>query len=203
MDEFLNPKSMLTPGACGGVVMMITSALYVGFGFPQMLTALIFSFLVGTIIFTVASQKLWQTIVLYIINSLIIFATATGMNGIGKKTNIASLLEPSAVYADPISGNVPADSKINPGATSQVKVLEEKIKVLEEKIEQVEKEKQDLQKKLQEKPQLEDASSIILSNEQSIPKQVENSNSNRKFFDQWSWNPKKGTTPDGVEIFKH
>jgi hypothetical protein len=28
-DEFLNPKSMLTPGVAGGIVMMITNSLLV------------------------------------------------------------------------------------------------------------------------------------------------------------------------------
>jgi hypothetical protein len=83
-DGFLNPKSMLTPGACGAFVMLATNGLAVAFNIQnnggRSLIGLALSFLVGTVVFASQVANLWQKIVFYIVNSLIIFSMGTGVN---------------------------------------------------------------------------------------------------------------------------
>ena len=77
-NEFLNPKSMLTPGIAGGIVMLISQALSNAFQSPLAITAIVLSFLVGLLVFIATSIPVWQRIVFYLLNSLIIFSVAVG-----------------------------------------------------------------------------------------------------------------------------
>lgn len=82
-NEFLNPKSMLTPGACGAIVMGITNTLATNLnmhGNSRMLLCLGLSFLMGTLVFAAGIKQLWQKIVFYVFNSLIIFTMGAGVN---------------------------------------------------------------------------------------------------------------------------
>jgi hypothetical protein len=105
MQDFLNPKSMVTPGVSGAVIMAIASALWVNFELPQKWTALLLSFLVCSFIFSslvgaalAGMPPLWR-LVLYVFNSLIVFAIATG-------TNVG--LNAAAKRADKVVGSVAA-----------------------------------------------------------------------------------------------
>ena len=51
-NEFLNPKSMVTPGIAGAMTMMITNTLHQQFGAPVNWTGLTISFVIGLIVFT-------------------------------------------------------------------------------------------------------------------------------------------------------
>ena len=83
VKEFLNAKSMLTPGVAGLVAMLITNALHAQFGMPGRWIALALSFLIGSLVFGDTATRLLQRIVLYVINSLIIFSIAVGTNAAG------------------------------------------------------------------------------------------------------------------------
>lgn len=84
LDEFLNPKSMLTPGVAGAVTMLITNTLTVQFGLVPNVTGLVLSFLLGSVVFLSQSDVRWPGRVLYyILNSLIIFSVAMGTNQAG------------------------------------------------------------------------------------------------------------------------
>jgi hypothetical protein len=85
--EFFNPKSMLTPGLCGGVTMLITNALAAQFGAPPNYTGLIVSCLFGLIVFAATATVLWLRFVFWVLNSLIIFSIALGSNQIGVQTS--------------------------------------------------------------------------------------------------------------------
>jgi hypothetical protein len=80
VKEFLNAKSMLTPGVAGLIAMLITNALQTQFGIPGKWVALVLSFLIGSLVFADTATRLLQRIVLYVINSLIIFSIAVGAN---------------------------------------------------------------------------------------------------------------------------
>jgi hypothetical protein len=82
-DEFLNPKSMLTPGVAGGVVMLVTNTLAAQFSFARNWTGLAMSFLVGLVVLLHDVKPLWLRLGLYILNSLVIFAVAAGANQAG------------------------------------------------------------------------------------------------------------------------
>jgi hypothetical protein len=83
VKEFLNAKSMLTPGVAGLVAMLITNALQMQFGAPTRWVALVLSFLIGSLVFADTATRLLQRVVLYVINSLIIFSIAVGANTTG------------------------------------------------------------------------------------------------------------------------
>lgn len=85
VDEFLQPKAMLTPGIAGGVTMLIANALWVAFSLPPRWTSLVLSFVVGLLVFVAKGGGVpaWQRAVYYLLNSLIIFSVSIGTNYVG------------------------------------------------------------------------------------------------------------------------
>lgn len=84
MEDFVNSKSMLTPGVAGALALMITGTLASQFELPGNWTGLITSFILGTSVW--ADKKLtpgFMKVLFYIINSLIIFSVAMGLNTAG------------------------------------------------------------------------------------------------------------------------
>lgn len=85
MNQFLNPKSMSTPGVAGALMMLIANTLCINFPeFPFRYVALILSFLIGAVVFTASTMKIWERGIYWIVNSLIIFSMGVG------STNIAA-----------------------------------------------------------------------------------------------------------------
>src|SRR5260221_12086664 len=83
MNEFLNPKSMVTPGVAGSVVMFLSNA--VCFQFPEIAprwAALGLSFLLALCVMVAAKQKLLPGAGFLVVNSLIIFSGAVGSAGV-------------------------------------------------------------------------------------------------------------------------
>lgn len=112
-DEFLNPKSMLTPGIAGSIVMLITQALSNSFEWPLAMTAIILSFLVGLLVFIAVSIPLWQRIVFYLLNSLIIFSVAVGTSAGGSKGDTGALHSAKGALAEAGAQIKTLDAKIN------------------------------------------------------------------------------------------
>jgi uncharacterized membrane protein YkvI len=83
-SEFLNSKSMLTPGVAGAMVMLIANSLGQQFDLPLRWTALVLAFVMGTIVFADKTALAWQRAILYLLNSLLIFSIAVGSNTLGK-----------------------------------------------------------------------------------------------------------------------
>jgi len=83
IDEFLNPKSMLTPGAAGSLTMLIANTLWFTFSLPQRYSALAVSFLFALIVLAAHNLSLLQRLAFYVLNALIIFAVAIGTNAAG------------------------------------------------------------------------------------------------------------------------
>jgi len=87
IEDFLSPKSMPTPALAGAIVAVITAALFRGFGLSVAICSIILSFSVGLIVFqsrefkSNSVSKLAKAIY-YAINSLIIFAMATGTTSV-------------------------------------------------------------------------------------------------------------------------
>ncbi len=106
MTDFLNPKSMVTPGMAGALVMFLSNAIC--FQFPEMAprwTALLLSFVLGGIVIAAAKLRYLPAAGFWLINSLIIFAVAAGSAGVAAKTTgqitanataVAHFLIPSA-----------------------------------------------------------------------------------------------------------
>ncbi len=83
MDSFIDAKSMLTPGVAGTVVMLVTNALANTFSLPGKWVALVLSFVCGLLVFGDRKLTIGPRIAFNVLNSLIVFATAVGANGIG------------------------------------------------------------------------------------------------------------------------
>jgi len=83
LSDFINPNSMITPGAAGAFTMVITNTLCSQFAMlPGNWTALVVSFLFGALTFFYVAHLLIR-LVYFVINSLIIFVMAHGSNAIG------------------------------------------------------------------------------------------------------------------------
>jgi len=83
MDEFLRSKPMLTPGMAGGATTMITGTLVSQFGLPGDTTGLVVSFVLGLLVWADKTVPFLQRMLYYIINSIIIYAVAVGLNQAG------------------------------------------------------------------------------------------------------------------------
>jgi hypothetical protein len=84
-DDFLNPRSMLTPGIAGSMVMVITNTLWVEFMVPQKWTALVLSFLLIIPILLKFAASWFENIVYFVFNGLIVFSLAVNTNFAGRK----------------------------------------------------------------------------------------------------------------------
>ena len=81
MDEFLNSKSMITPGVAGGVVTLVAATLSSQFGWPAKWVAIVASLLIALLIFFAdqAGRVIARVLVL-VLNTVIIFSVAVGAN---------------------------------------------------------------------------------------------------------------------------
>lgn len=85
VHEFFNPKSMLTPGIAGCMIMLITNALWVQFMLPPKWVALVLSFFFVLSIIVKFRASFFEKIFYFIFNGLIIFSLAVGTNIAGLK----------------------------------------------------------------------------------------------------------------------
>ncbi len=96
-EDFLNPKSMLTPAGASAVVVLISGALFSAFALSIPIVSIILSFMIGYIVFYSADYRRGSIpapvkAIIYILNSLIIFAVATGAH-----SSLAAEAEPPVV----------------------------------------------------------------------------------------------------------
>lgn len=84
-NDFLNPRSMLTPGVAGGMVMLIANTLWVEFTIPQKWTALILSFLLIIPILMRFAATVIENIIYFTFNGLIVFSLSINANFAGGK----------------------------------------------------------------------------------------------------------------------
>ena len=134
MNEFLNPKSMLTPGVAGGLVMIITNSLTSQFDIAANVTALIISFTLGLVLFISMPGKIFERLVLYVLNSLVVFSVATGTNNIGitiQNNEEHAWISPSAFISEAFAQ--PAQPSYD-DLVEQVKKLEQENRSLREEL---------------------------------------------------------------------
>jgi len=102
MQEFLNPKAMLTPGIAGTFMMFLANGLIVPF--PEMsprFIALGMSFLIGGVVFY--SQRLqrapvYQKAMYWVLNSLVIFVVGFGTAHIAADATDTAKSAPGAFF---------------------------------------------------------------------------------------------------------
>lgn len=100
MQEFLNPKSMLTPGVAGATMMFLVNGLCVPF--PEVeprYAALVLSFVIGTV--ALGSNKLgyFERGAFWVLNSLVIFAVGFGTAKLGNEAATSSAAPRAALTA--------------------------------------------------------------------------------------------------------
>jgi uncharacterized membrane protein len=82
MNDFLNPKSMLTPGVAGSLMMFLVNGLASQFPeLPARYLALFLSFLLGSIVWFAEVEgraRMVQKAVYWVLNSLLIFVIGFG-----------------------------------------------------------------------------------------------------------------------------
>ena len=113
MNEFLNPKSMTTPGIAGSMVMFVANSIC--FQFPEIefrWTVIALSFLAGAIVFSAKELHFSHKAIFWVLNSLIIFSVGVGTS------NIAAKVQNSTPENHSISNNVFLDLLI-PSANAQ------------------------------------------------------------------------------------
>ena len=86
MQDFINPKSMLTPGVAGSLMMFLVNGIV--YQFPELsprYLALSLSFLLGSIVWVSRSSKdsaVLEKLIFWILNSLVIFVVGFGATNI-------------------------------------------------------------------------------------------------------------------------
>lgn len=84
LDEFLNPKSILTPGLAGGLTMLISSTLWVQFGWEMKWTALAISLAISFLVVRgMKNVPLLERIIYCSLNTFIIFSMGLGVHSLG------------------------------------------------------------------------------------------------------------------------
>ena len=100
-NEFINPKSMMTPGGAGALLMFIVNGLC--FSFPTLdpkVVALVLSFIIGTIVFKAVALRIFERCAYWVVNSLIIFVMGMG------SANIASQVSYISAESEPTNRGV-------------------------------------------------------------------------------------------------
>ena len=84
LDEFLNPKSILTPGLAGGLTMLISSTLWVQFGWEVKWTAIAISLAISFLVVRgMKNVPLLERIIYCSLNTFIIFSMGLGVHSLG------------------------------------------------------------------------------------------------------------------------
>jgi len=133
MNDFLNPKSMLTPGVAGSLMMFLVNGI--GFQFPELpmrYTALVLSFLIGSVVWfseIKGRAPMVQKGVYWILNSLVIFVVGFGTANLAADASTETtfnlpprsleLLAPASAYADQSNPATDGGSAVLPQAQQQ------------------------------------------------------------------------------------
>ena len=81
MEQFLNSKSMITPGVAGGVVTLVAATLSSQFGLPAKWIALTTSVLLALLIFfSDQAGRLIVRLIILLLNTIIILSVSVGAN---------------------------------------------------------------------------------------------------------------------------
>jgi hypothetical protein len=114
MNEFLNPKCMLTPGVAGSLMMFLVNGI--GVQFPELpirYLALFLSFLIGSIVWfsdVRGRAPMAQKGIYWVLNSLVIFVVGFGTANLAADASSGpppatphalQLLSPRSAYAEP------------------------------------------------------------------------------------------------------
>jgi hypothetical protein len=100
MEEFLNPKSMITPGIAGGVMMFLVNGVTGAFPeMPPRYLALALAFVIGAfVVMRATGIKRLERALYWVVTSLVIFVVGFGTNHLGQ-----AAMEAATGGAGPVS----------------------------------------------------------------------------------------------------
>jgi hypothetical protein len=103
LDQFLQPQSMITPGVLGALAMVGTNALAGTFDLPPGSTYFRIISITISCLFGFAalikSTSIFEKILYYVLNTIVIFSVAAGSNTVGQHLQTASLSLSLSAYA--------------------------------------------------------------------------------------------------------
>jgi len=100
VEEFLNPRSMVTPGVAGGLTMIIANSITYHFHIKLAFVGLFVSCLFSLIAIYSAKMDIFQRLVFFVLNSLVIFAMALGSNAAGINILSEKQKPPAGVFKE-------------------------------------------------------------------------------------------------------
>jgi hypothetical protein len=197
MNDFLNPKSMMTPGIAGALVMFLSNAICLQF--PEVAprwAGLVLSFLLGGVVVTTAALKPVQKMAFGFINSLVIFAVAFGSAGVASRVATPATSTAAAalniLIAPADAQNASASSSATAGTTAaRIAALQAQLAAAQVRIQSQQAQLEDAQKALAvEGPQSPSAASAVKAVEAQQParspvKPATSAPPERRFFKQW------------------
>lgn len=122
MKEFLNPKSMLTPGIAGTTMMFIVNGVCAAFPeiSPRYL-AIFLSFMLASCVLKTVGMSIMQRGFYWVMNSLVIFVVGFGTTNIGRKIETGSPTKASSVVFVRSAYAGESDAAVNPDSASSKK----------------------------------------------------------------------------------
>lgn len=137
MNDFLNPKSMLTPGVAGSLMMFLVNGIATQFPeLPARYLALFLSFLLGSIVWFAEVEgraRIVQKAVYWVLNSLLIFVIGFGTTHLAAEAtagpvpaggpNVGALFAPVSACAATGDGAAVG----SPQSPAQLQELEERL----------------------------------------------------------------------------
>lgn len=195
LDEFLNPKSMITPGIAGGVVMLITNTLCLQF--PEVTPrwiGILLSFIVGLLALVAGEIPKWQRSVYYVLNSLVIFAVAIGTTYAGNAVTRSAMLLPKNFIVENTNTTKTAmmdmfidtayaegdrnDKNLGGVDDGKLDKINEKLDRQERELDSLKQENEELRKKVEDiKNTVKDAGGAGVDRESKTPE--------KSFFKRW------------------
>jgi hypothetical protein len=104
MNEFLNSKSMITPGVSGALVTLVTATLSNQFGLPAKWIALSCSVVIALLIFFAdQAGRVVARVIVLLLNAVIIFSVSVGTN-----TSVTAATSPPTIQSNPPFEEAPA-----------------------------------------------------------------------------------------------
>ena len=99
ITDLIDPQSSITPGIAGSIIMGITNALNCSFNIPQKWCALALSLVFGLLMVGKSSIPKWQKPIYILINAMIIFVAALGINTVGMDQNSQPVKYPNGAFS--------------------------------------------------------------------------------------------------------
>lgn len=131
MNEFLNPKSMLTPGVAGSLMMFLVNGI--GCQFPELsmrYLALGISFLIGSVVWfseIKGRAPMVQKGIYWVLNSLVIFVVGFGTSNLAADATAGPHPPPQVGYFLMTTEAQAAGDDVTPPTPAELQALNEKL----------------------------------------------------------------------------